>query len=182
MKDTNKNRLNAVDIIIIAVLILAVAVAAFIFLRPSGAADTGEGYIDFTIELPTVKDKFKGLIKDGDRVIETVRHATLGEVVRATYEDAKIATTDMENGGAMSMGDYPDHQRAEIVIRGKYSINENGEYTVAGITVAVGAYINFSTPDFITSGYCVGIDLLDEDESKTWEEHLKAQKSEEEAE
>lgn len=182
MKEMNKNRFNAVDIIVIAIVILGIAVAAFIFLRPEEVSTQTDGYIDFTIELPTVKNKFKGLIKADAPVMETVRHTPMGYVVKADYTDAVIATTDMENGGVMSMGSYPDHQRAEIVIRTKYSLNDNGEYTVGGTAIAVGAFLNFSTPDFITSGYCVNIDFPDEQTISDWESHIKALKAVKEAE
>lgn len=174
MKEMNKNRFNAVDIIVIAIVVLGIAVAAFIFLRPEAITVQTDGYIDFTIELPTVKDKFKNMIKVDDPVIETVRHTSMGYVVRADYTDAVIATTDMENGGVMSMGEYPDHQRAEIVIRAKYNVNENGEYTVGGTAIAVGAFLNFSTPDFISSGYCVRIAFPEAEETAEWEAHIKA--------
>lgn len=182
MKEMNKNRFNAVDIIVIAIVILGIAVAAFVFLRPEAMTPKTDGYIDFTIELPTVKDKFKNFIKADDPVIETVRHTPMGYVVSADYTDAVIATTDMENGGVMSMGHYPDHQRAEIVIRAKYTLNENGEYTVGGAVIAVGAFINFSTPDFITSGYCVNISFPDSQTVADWEIHTEALEALKEAE
>lgn len=182
MKNETKNRFNAVDVIVIAIVILGLAVAAFLFLRPETVTVQTDGYMDFTIELPTVKDRFKDLIRVDDPVIETVRHTPMGYVVRADYADAVIATTDMENGGAMSMGSYPDHQRAEIVIRGSYTINENGEYTVGGSVIAVGAFLNFSTPDFITSGYCVNISFPDENTSSQWESHIKSLEAAKEAE
>lgn len=165
--------INVIDIIIIAVLVVVIAAAAFIFLRPQTGDAGGVRYIDFTVELPTVKDKFKDFIKEGDPVIETVRHTSIGQVVGVLYEDATIASTNMEEGGVMSMTPYPDHQRVEITIRGKYTINEDGEYSVEGTTVAVGAYLNFSTPDFITSGYCIKVQPLDAEQSAAWDEQLK---------
>jgi len=175
MNNEKKKALNIIDIIIIAVVILALAAAAFIFLRPGTAQDSegGTKYIDFTIELPTVKNRFKDYIKVGDAVIETVRHTSIGYVTEALYTDAMIATTNMNEGGIMTMSPYPDHQRAEITIRAPYSLNENGEYSVSGTTLAVGAYINFSTPNFITSGYCVKLRLLSEQENSAWENELK---------
>ncbi len=175
--EQKKKGINVIDIIIIAVLVLVIAAAAFILLRPQSDGGEGVRYIDFTVELPTVKDKFKSFIKIDDPVIETVRHTSIGRVVDVVYEDATIATTDMSEGGVMNMSPYPDHQRAEIVIRGKYTLNENGEYSVEGTTVAVGAYINFSTPDFITSGYCIKVQPLDEQASAAWEQQLKAEEN-----
>lgn len=172
MEQKNKG-INIIDIIIIAVLAIVIAAAAFIFLRPQGGNADGARYIDFTVELPTVKNKFKDLVKEGDPVIETVRHTSIGQVVNVLYEDATIASTNMQEGGVMSMTPYPDHQRAEITVRGKYTVNEDGEYSVEGTAVAVGAYLNFSTPDFITSGYCIKIEPLDAEESAAWEEQLK---------
>ena len=175
MNNKKKKLLNVIDIIIIAVLIIGVAAAGFIFLRPGQeASPTGETqYIDFTIELPTVKNKFKNLVKQYDPVLETVRHTSMGYVSEVIYEDAEIATTDILNGGIMKMTAYPDHTRATITIRAPYSFNENGEYSVNGTAVAVGAFINFSTPSFITSGYCIKVNPLTAQQNKEWESMLK---------
>lgn len=181
MNKDKKKGLNVIDFIIIAVLLLAIAAAAFIFLRPAASSDSSAKtkYIDFTIELPTLKNKFKDFIKEGDPVIETVRHTSIGYVINAYYENATIATTNMYEGGMMTMTEYPDHQQAQITIRSPYTINENGEYSVQGTTVAVGAYLNFSTPDFITSGYCVSLSVLSDEQSARWETELKLKQKEE---
>ncbi|MBQ9920996.1 MAG: DUF4330 family protein [Clostridia bacterium] len=164
MNTEKKKGINVIDVIIIIAVILVIAAAAFIFLRPSAstAGTSSAGYIDFTIELPTVKDKFKDLIKVGDHVIETVAKNQLGEVVKVVYEPATIASTDMENGGVMQMAPYPNHQRALITIRAPYTISEYGECVAADVVITVGAFLNFSTPDFITSGFCIEFEILDE--------------------
>ncbi|MBQ9939935.1 MAG: DUF4330 domain-containing protein [Clostridia bacterium] len=176
MKKTSKNCMNVIDIIIIAVFVLAAAAAGFIFLRPGNTQAQATQYVDFTIELPTIKNKFEGVIKKGDPVLETVRHAAMGEILDVVYENASIATTDMQNNGVMIMADYPDHKKVTVVIRAPYGINENGEYTVAGTALAVGAYINFSTPDFINSGYCTRIEFPDAEENLEWQNYLNSKK------
>lgn len=173
-----KKGLNVIDIIIIVLVLLIIAAAAFIFLRPQGSESNEARYIDFIVELPTVKDKFKDLIKKGDPVLETVRHTSIGQVVEVIYEDAVIATTNMNEGGTMKMSKYPDHQRVLITIRSPYSINENGEFSVEGTTIAVGAFLNFSTPDFITSGYCIDLEPLTAEENTEWKTQLESAKKE----
>lgn len=177
MKNKSKKKLNIIDLIIIIFLVGAIALAGFFFIKsktqnnPVGSAV----YADFTIDIPVLKESYKSLIKVGDPVIETVRHTPLGQVVNVVYNDAKIVTTDTQESGKMQEALYPDHVNLKVTIRGPFEINQNGEYSVAGSSVVVGSLINFSTPNFINSGYCISIDHLTDQQSQKWEQQLKSQ-------
>lgn len=154
---TSKHKFNAIDAIIIAVIILVIAGAIAFFAFGSAGASNSSVKIEYVIELRTIRNEFKDNIIKGDKIIDSVAKYSLGEVIDVSTSDAIYNGTNKVTG-TPTVSKYPDHSNINITVVSSASIDSNGRYIIdGGYDISVGTTVHMRVPNFTGTGYCIMI-------------------------
>lgn len=154
---TKKIRFNIIDILLLAVFVLAVGILIYILAvggrDSSAAAEPVE--IIYEVELKNVREVFRGAIKVGDTVVDSVKRYTIGEVIDVRYEEAVYTGVDKTTGQLVN-SPYPGRTNIIMTVQAMAD-TASGHYSVDGYQLMVGKGIYFRTPDFTGSGYLISL-------------------------
>ncbi|GHV10702.1 hypothetical protein FACS1894219_00630 [Clostridia bacterium] len=164
----SKYSFNIIDIILIIAIIAAAAVLLYIVAGKGLFSNDDEIEIQYTIEIQLIKNEFRQSINKltpGTKIIDSVRSNDIGEIVSVSIDDAVVNAVD-RNTGVVKRTPYPDHSKVRIVVKTKckwdgVNFSANGKLIMAGVR------IDFRTPYFISSGFCVTVEELTHDTSDT---------------
>ncbi len=154
-----QGKLNLFDFLVILLAALIVlAGAAFFVYRARQATDTIVP-IKYTILVRDLRKEININLTEGQTVIETVKRNPIGKITAcritpATYDDFNHETHTLVHGT------YDDIQNVYVTIETD-AIKTDREFTVEGMTLAVGTTVYFRTPTFIGSGYVVNLTELE---------------------
>lgn len=149
-----KHRFNAVDALIIVLILAVIAAGAFIFTRSVRNNNSGSFDIEYVIELRTVRDELANNIQIGTKVVDSAKKYQLGEVIAVSVSPAKFTGTDLINGELVYY-DYPEHSDVSLTVKTTATLDSDGMYIVDnGYRLSVGTTIYVRTPDYVGTGYC----------------------------
>lgn len=172
--NTKKHKFNALDAILLIMIIALIGAAVFFFVVPriSGMGDKskteGEHFtVEYELQFRDVPNELRGVIERKHRIGETVYELNssneLGTLTEIRFENASYTGTDLTDGGKLIYGDYPDHSDVTMVIRAEAEISKTGRYTINdGRTVSVGTGVTVKLPFFTDLGYCTKFSIIDE--------------------
>lgn len=155
-KENRSRRFTVLDGIIILVILAVIGVGIYLI-----AADKAEGSaentvpITFTIELKGLKDAYVNNIRVGDTVIDSVTKKTIGTVAAAEALPYTEYLLNQENGVVEEKA-YPGHTTVLLTISSDATLGGLG-YTIDGYRVAIGVLHYVQLPQFLGSGYCIGV-------------------------
>ncbi len=152
-----KIRFNIIDIILMVILVGAVGVLVYILAvggRDSSAASEPIEII-YEVELKNVREEFRGAIKVGDTVVDTVKRYTIGEVIDVRYEEALYTGVDKATGQLVN-SPYPGRTNIIMTVQATADTTP-GYYSIDGYRLMVGTGVYFRTPGYTGSGYCITV-------------------------
>lgn len=173
MEKTNKkHKFNAVDALLLILILAIIGAAAFFLIISSGVLSKGDGdgkiTLEYEVEFRTVRNEFSEIIlerwKEGDKVTDASMGDEIGELVSVRVEDAVFFGNDMTGeGGKLVAYDYPNHCNITMVIRTTAGIGEFERYVLdEDYDLSVGSAVYVRLPYFTYTGYCTRIQELKE--------------------
>ncbi len=169
----NKRRFNFVDAVILLLILAAVALAAFIFVFKGPSFFTNliggqQKEIYYAVELSRVREELVGNVQPGDKVRDGVRNYDIGTVVGTLSGDCEHIGAAPD--GTAVAGGYPGYQSLIVIISAR-AANTGYEYSIGGYDLQPGAEVSFKTPGLSGTGFCVGLEVVENDQAKEafWE-------------
>ncbi len=157
-KEKRTWRFTALDLIILIVLLAAAALAVWFF-GPFGGGDSGDTTqvnIEYTIEIKGLEEAYLGNIRVGDAVTDSVTKKGIGVITAVEtmpFVDYILNTDD----GILLEKEYPGQYTLLVTISAPATHNERG-YNLDGYRVAIGGLHYVQLPNFVGSGYCIGVE------------------------
>lgn len=149
-----KHRFNAVDAVILVLVVAVLAVGAFLLLSRRSEAQETTVNIEYVVELRTIRDEFTDNFEVGTKLIDSAKKYRLGDIIAVSVTPASFTGTDLIDG-ALVYGDYPEHSNVSLTVRAKAAVNNAGDYIIdGGYRISVGSAVYVRTPNFVGTGYC----------------------------
>lgn len=144
-------------LLILLVVLVIVGGAAFFFLRGDDASEDSVR-VRYTVVVKDLVDDINLNIHEGQDVTDTVRHNIIGKVTAVKTAPAVYDAYNQE-AGELVHGTYEDLKYLYVTIEAD-AVSSDREYTVGGMTVAMGTLVYFRTPTFIGSGFVTAFDEI----------------------
>ena len=150
------------DFLLIVTLLLAVAVAIYMFAPFSKLrswVNQEQKPIEYTVEILGVEQEFIDKIKENDVVIDSVSKNTVGKVsavdFNTRYTELQYVEGSTDNVGVLA--EYPDRYNVVVTITASADYVEGEGYSVNHCRIAVGEEMALRFPDFACVGHCIGL-------------------------
>ena len=159
---TIKGKFNIVDVIVIALALLLIFTALFIFDPFDWVApiDRREVAVTYVIEISGVDNELCTGIEAGQTVINSVTGETIGRVNIVLLSDAYQWELS-EKDGKMVKKTIAGKNNVSLTIVTICTFERGIGYIVGGQQIAVGTPISIRLPSFLGGGFCVGISEMD---------------------
>lgn len=159
--ENKKRRFNIIDFLITVIILLVVALLAYIFVF-SGKAEAGntdEVKIIYTLEVKNVRDELVDNAKnnEGATVVEGTSKYNLGKVKLIDSEKATVSSHNPEDGIYLET-DYDNHQN--VIVTAEATAKRDGttgRYSINGFELSVGSLVYLRLPNFAGTSYCTQI-------------------------
>jgi hypothetical protein len=152
-------RLNAVDIVIIAVVLAAAAALLYLW-RASGKSSTAAANlktVTYAIELSQMEHGAAGRIKEGDVIYDSAKKYVMGTVISVSVEPAVTPVKNLETGDTV-LSRIPDQETAIVRLECRASENDAQITAESGYVIRVGEKVQAAGPGYAGLGYIIAID------------------------
>lgn len=161
MKTTKEKRawrFTALDLIILVVLLAVIAAVVWFFgpFRDRSAGNSALVNIEYTVEVKGMEEEYLGNIRVGDTVIDSVTKKEIGTITAVETMPLVEYVLNTEDGVMMEK-EYPGQFTLLVTISSPATFDERG-YSIEGYRVAIGVLHHMQLPNFVGSGYCIGIE------------------------
>lgn len=159
-KEKRAWRFTALDLIILIVL-LAVIAAAVWFFGPFGGDASGESAqvkVEYTVEIKGLEEHYVDNIHVGDTVIDSVTKKRVGTISAVETMPYIEYLLDNEEGVILEK-EYPGQNTLLVTISAEATQSERG-YDIEGYRLAIGVLHYMQLPNWVGSGYCIGIETV----------------------
>ncbi len=162
INQTRKHRFNAVDAVILALVIIVIGAVVYLVGVKGSAGRGADGVtLEYIVEFRMINDEFVDNFVVGDKVIDSVAKYQVGEIVAVNAVGATFNGTDLQNG-KLVISNYPGHSNVQITIRVPAAVKTDdmrGNYYMIddGYCLTVGAAVYLRTPHYVGQGYCIGM-------------------------
>ena len=156
--NNRKLRFNAIDVIILLLIIAVVYVILNIFVFSDSKNDTSAvNYktIQYVVEINNIDERFADSVKSGQTVQDAIEKKNIGTVVGVqstqykknsfNYEELREVVSNVENKISM-----------KITIEAE-AVDTEYAYTVNGCEIRVGQQYSLILPDMYGVGYCIDL-------------------------
>jgi hypothetical protein len=152
-------RLNGFDIVIIAV-VLAAAAVAFLLWRSSGTgAGTSGGTqkVHYTIELEEMVGDTAHRVQVGDTIVDSAKKYVMGTVEAVEVVPATETKTDYTTGDTVT-SEIPGKLTAVVHLECECTMTDYEITAASGYVIRIGSEIQAAGPGYAGTGYLVAID------------------------
>lgn len=157
-----KLKINGMDVVILAVIAVAVLLLLYVFVWSAGGETTETEYVDlvYVLEVTNLDGQFQNSIQAGQPVLDAVKRGSMG-TVQATPQviPMKVAAYDNESGQEV-YNEVPGKYRMLVSIEAKAVVSPQ-EYTVGGQVICVGEKLSLVFPNMKCDGYCVDVMVVE---------------------
>ncbi len=156
-KAKRRFRFNFIDALLLLILFAAMALLGYIFLwkGEAPAQEAAKTEIVYVIETKEIREELRGLVNVGDKIVDTVGHYALGEVINVQYSDMIYSGLNEATGQVVN-SPFPNHVKVAITVRASADVSDSA-YSIGGYRMSVGTKVYFRVPHFTFSGYCVSL-------------------------
>ena len=151
-------RLNALDFLLIILILGAVAVAVVTVIRSNpNIISGGDVQIRYVITSENIPEAVSLNIKTGDQIYDDVSNQLLGTVTAVTVTQSSLKGYD-ENGNLVLT---PIEGKTDISITVEASVwADENPYKIDNYRIAVGSEISYHSANISLSGKCVSIESI----------------------
>jgi len=155
-------RLNAVDIVIIAVVLAAAAALLYLWRASGKSSDAAANTkpVHYTIELNNMAAGTAQKIKPGDTIVDSEKKFVMGTVESVAILPATTQATDYQTGNTLTV-ENPGRDLAQITLVSDCSTTDNQIRAASGYVISVGKEVHAAGPGYAGIGYIIGIDRED---------------------
>ena len=151
---------NPVDLVFILAVVLIVF-CVFFLLDPFSLNTFGETekqvILEYTVQIDYVDASLTDNIRLGDEVTYAANKTVLGTVSAVKNDILFSEAYYNADADVVSMKEYPDKYNLQITVTSEAVFEKGVGYTVKGTRMAVGGEYYLMFPNFVGSGYCIGI-------------------------
>lgn len=153
-----RGRLNLVDIVVIAVILLALLWLGYTLVK--GLGGTGDSRtVTYVLEIPNVRSELAGKAAEGDSVYDSESGKSLGRISGVSVAPQYYTGTDGD--GEPVNTKMNNYNVLYITVEAKATRTSAG-YTAADRLIAVGERYKIRTPGFYGEGECVSVKTAEE--------------------
>lgn len=156
-KNNKKLRFNIIDFLITVIILLVVALLAYIFVFSGKGENTSNTTkITYVLEVRDVRDEIvpKALANEGATVIEGTSKYNLGKIVEISSKKATIDSCDPETGEYLEV-DFANHQHVSFIVEAEaVKDSRTGRYGINGFEISIGTLVYLRLPNFSGTAYC----------------------------
>ena len=152
-----KRRLNAIDVVIILLLVGSIFAVGYVIGIFGGASSSGgeDTTVHFTIEMTYLREGFIEHINVGDVIRDSIRGEFLGVIDSFTVAPTDIATTDRMNSEFV-MTVVPERYTVLLTIKSTGTESES-RIEVEGHTITVGQMMSIRGKGYAGMGFITNI-------------------------
>lgn len=153
--------INIIDIFIILIILAAAAALVYVFLI-SGRGSTIQRQtqtIRYVVEIKDVRNEFTSNITEGEKAIDSVAMFDIGTIVAYEVKDATRIGVNRATSEIVA-SPYPERQNMYITIEAEAYLDKY-VYSIGGYMISVGSPVGLKLPNFLGSGFCIKIDVID---------------------
>ena len=151
---------NLVDLMFVLAVVLIVVIVFFL-LDPFSLNTFGETekqvVLEYTVQIDYVEASLTDNIRLGDLVTYAANKATFGRVSAVKNDILYSEAYYNAEADVVSMKEYPDKYNLQITVTTDAVFEKGVGYTVKGTRMAVGGEYSLMFPNFVGSGYCIGM-------------------------
>jgi len=152
-----KRKFNAVDAVLIIVILAVIGAAALLLLKGTGEPQTKKTKIEYIVEFRQLREEFGDNFHVGAVISDSVAKYQLGDVTAVNVENATYNGNNQLTGELVVV-DYPEHIDVQLTVSADATIGENEMYYIGGgYRLSVGSTVYVRMPDFVGTGYCIDI-------------------------
>lgn len=155
-----KKKFGIFDIVIILLVICAIFFAYKIVLGDK-IVDKVREQVTFTVEIKGADEDLVLAMQPGDVVYNSVNDILLGTVVNVETKEATEITTNL-NKGEFKIDNYENQKHVYLTIYGNADSVDNKHIKLAEKELKVGTDISVESDKYVSSGYIVEIDRLED--------------------
>ncbi len=161
MANNRKLRFNLIDLVILAVIVLAALLLLYVFVW-SGRGETAEGDqyadIEYVIEIQNVNEAFASSIQAGQPVEDAVERKNMGEVKWVSTKPTQVINFNYTTGKE-EYSEVEGKINLYVTISAR-AVETESSFTVNGYEVCVGKQMSAIFPNFQGYGYCIELTKL----------------------
>lgn len=159
IKEKRTWRFTALDVIIVVVLLAVIAGAIWFFGFREGGDENTMVKIEYTIEVRGMEESYLSNIAVGDIVTDSVTKKGIGTISAVERMPLVEYIVNIEDG-VMEEKEYPGRYTILVTVSADADQSERG-FSIAGYRVAIGKLCHLQLPNFIGSGYCIGVEAAE---------------------
>ena len=156
------HRFNIIDIFLIIIIGAALGVLVYILMGNNLISNSQNATILYKIEIRMIKNAMLPDIRKiqaGNEILDSVRNQSIGVIQEVEIEDAYL-NVENQVTGIVEQVLVPEHSKIVITVRAQAEKSDI-KYFVSGKNIMVGIPIDFRTPHFINSGYCINFEEIE---------------------
>lgn len=160
MEEKKPQKRSILNIFDIVVIIIAIALAAVLFLYKSGGTEAvlaETGTVTYTIELTSLQNYSTDLISEGDKLVDNIKKYDIGTIKSVDVTNTVRQAKDMESGATYDV-ELDSLKTAIIVVESECTETDTQITVAGGYTIRVGLSVNVKGPGYYGTGYIIAVD------------------------
>lgn len=155
-----KFRFNAIDAIIILIVLAAVAVFGYVFMSDEPVEEEPEETvkIQYVLQTTETRERFVNNISESDIIYELGSEKILGTVVSVTDEPSYFTGTDGDSAMQV-ISEIEGRRNMFITVEAEAQLTKNG-YSIDGNVITVGGGAEIVTPNMYTGASVISIEVI----------------------
>lgn len=157
---SKKRKITFIDIIITVIILVAVALLAYIFIFNRSTGDTVDTVkIQYTLEVKNERDELvdNAAANIGKTLVEGTAKYNIGTVSDFYHFPSTYPTFNHETGESVNAL-YPEHSNVCFVVNADAVKNPyTGRYSIEGFELSVGTLVYVRLPEYAGTSYCTSI-------------------------
>lgn len=141
-------KFNIIDFLAVTLLLVALIVSGYYFTRDDGLFTKHQFEIEYTIKIDKIENEFIGNLSDGDELYDFSTTFPIGKV-----SEIRTAVVDKQ------------YSEMEVVVKADAEVH-GGVFSVSGVDIFTGKWIEFRTPSLVHGGNCIAVMVNNKTESE----------------
>lgn len=168
-KGERKQPINAVDIVLILMILSFAVIFVFLFAPNPGFDRDNEQNVklEYTVEISGISKEMAAKINVGDQVFDEQDRYAIGAVTNTEIDDCVEYVYNEESGRIEAVA-YTDEGNSSAVrktvlvtITANANYTEGSGYTVNGYRIAVNREMSLCFPGYSGNGQCISVTILE---------------------
>ena len=163
MESRKQKKFNIIDAMLIIIIAAAIGVLVYVLMGNNLINSSQNVTILYKIEVPIIKNSMLPDIRKlqaGNEILDSVRNQSIGNIYDVEIDEAYF---NLENSatGVVERVIHPEHSKVTLTVQVRCEKSDIKKYYINGKNIMTGTKIDFRTPYFIYSGYCIYLEEVE---------------------